>query len=81
MRGELANLTRLRFVLGLVGGIALPFWLSAFIDPHTAVVPVGSGPLLIAALGTLCLVAGEFAERSLFFMAAASPKMPGAVGK
>jgi formate dehydrogenase iron-sulfur subunit len=81
MRGELARLTQLRFLLGAVGGIALPFWFSVFIDPHSAELHVGSAPVVIAALATLCLVAGEFAERSLFFMAAASPKMPGAVGK
>jgi hypothetical protein len=36
--------------------------------------------LAIALGSTLALVAGELVERSLFFMAAASPKMPGAVG-
>jgi formate dehydrogenase iron-sulfur subunit len=81
MRGELSRLTQLRFLLGVVGGIALPFWFSVFVDPRAAQVQVGVAPLVIAALATLCLVAGEFAERSLFFMAAASPKMPGAIGQ
>jgi len=43
-------------------------------------VPIGGAPLAIALGSTLALVAGELVERSLFFMAAASPKMPGAVG-
>jgi Fe-S-cluster-containing dehydrogenase component/DMSO reductase anchor subunit len=80
MRGELVRLTTARFVLGVVGGLALPFWLAAFFDPAAAVVPLGSVPVAVTLLSTLALVAGELVERSLFFMAAASPKMPGAVG-
>jgi DMSO reductase anchor subunit len=81
MRGELAPLTVLRFSFGAVGGVALPFWLSAFIEPEAAKLALGTLPVLIAALGAACLTAGAFIERSLFFMAAASPKMPGAVGQ
>ncbi|HTV18224.1 MAG TPA: DmsC/YnfH family molybdoenzyme membrane anchor subunit [Polyangiaceae bacterium] len=81
MRGELAPLTQIRFLLGVVGGIVLPFWLSVFIDPRAAALELGTLPLAITAFGALCLTAGEFVERSLFFMAAAAPKMPGAVGK
>ena len=80
MRGELSRLTTARFLLGAVGGLALPFWLSAFLDPTAAAVPLGNAPLAIVLFSTLALVAGELVERSLFFMAAASPKMPGAVG-
>jgi formate dehydrogenase iron-sulfur subunit len=81
MSGELARVTQLRFLFGALGGIALPFWLSVFIDPKAAQLALGTPALLISALSALCLVAGEFVERSLFFMAAASPKMPGAVGQ
>jgi hypothetical protein len=81
MAGELARLTQLRFLLGALGGLALPFWLSVFIEPGAAQLHVGAAPLVIAGLGALLLTAGEFVERSLFFMAAASPKMPGAVGQ
>lgn len=81
MRGELAPLTQLRFLFGAVGGIVLPLWLSVFIEPAAAALALGTLPLVITAVGALCLTAGEFVERSLFFMAAASPKMPGAVGK
>jgi Fe-S-cluster-containing dehydrogenase component/DMSO reductase anchor subunit len=81
MRGELARLTQLRFLLGVLGGIAFPFWLSVFVTPHAARLELGRAALIISALSAVLLVAGEFVERSLFFMAAASPKMPGAVGQ
>jgi formate dehydrogenase iron-sulfur subunit len=81
MSGELSRLTQLRFLLGAVGGLALPFWLSVFVEPHAARLDLDAAALSIAAVSALCLVAGEFVERSLFFMAAASPKMPGAVGQ
>jgi formate dehydrogenase iron-sulfur subunit len=81
MSGELARLTQLRFLFGAVGGLALPFWLSVFVEPGAARLELGMAPLVISALTALCLIAGEFVERSLFFMAAASPKMPGAVGQ
>jgi formate dehydrogenase iron-sulfur subunit len=81
MRGELAPLAQLRFLFGVLGGIALPFWLSVFIEPKASALALGTLPVVITAIGAACLTAGEFIERSLFFMAAASPKMPGAVGK
>ena len=81
MRGELGRLTQLRFLLGAVGGLGLPFWLSAHVDLESPAITIGTLPVVIAALAAACLTAGEFVERSLFFMAAASPKMPGGVGK
>ncbi len=81
MVGELAKLTQLRFVLGAVGGIGLPLLLSSFVHPASPSLELGGPALVIALASTLCLVAGELCERSLFFMAAASPKMPGAVGR
>jgi formate dehydrogenase iron-sulfur subunit len=81
MRGELARLTQLRFLLGALGGLALPFWLSRFVDPNAARLELGGAVVIISALSAVLLIAGEFIERSLFFMAAASPKMPGAVGQ
>jgi len=81
MRGELAPLAQLRFLLGILGGVALPFWLSVFIEPKASALALGTLPVVITAVGAACLTAGEFIERSLFFMAAASPKMPGAVGQ
>ena len=81
MRGELAWLTKLRLSLGALGGIVLPAWFSAFVEPDAPAQALGAPALALALVSTACLVAGEFAERSLFFMAAASPKMPGAVGQ
>jgi DMSO reductase anchor subunit len=81
MWGELAKLTQLRFALGIVGGLVLPFWLSSFVDPTVESLRFGTAPIVIAAVSWVCLLVGELVERSLFFMAAASPKMPGAVGR
>jgi Fe-S-cluster-containing dehydrogenase component/DMSO reductase anchor subunit len=81
MWGELSAITRLRFLLVALGGLMLPFWFTVYVDPKAERVVLGAAALTITLVSTLCLVAGEFAERSLFFMAAASPKMPGAVGK
>ena len=36
MRGELARLTQLRFLLAALGGLVLPFLLSGFVDPSAA---------------------------------------------
>jgi formate dehydrogenase iron-sulfur subunit len=81
MWGELATLTQARFVVGVVGGLAIPALLPAFFTPGSARVQLSNAPLALAALSCVLLVGGELIERSLFFMAAASPKMPGAVGK
>jgi formate dehydrogenase iron-sulfur subunit len=81
MWGELATLTQARFLVGAVGGLGIPLLLPAFFSPLAPRVHLSNAPLALAALGCLLLVGGELIERSLFFMAAASPKMPGAVGK
>jgi Fe-S-cluster-containing dehydrogenase component/DMSO reductase anchor subunit len=81
MWGELAKLTQLRFVLGLLGGVALPLLLSMFVNPSAPTLELALTPLVIAAVSCICLLASELVERSLFFMAAASPKMPGAIGR
>jgi hypothetical protein len=81
MWGELSKLTQLRFALGVIGGLALPALLSIFVDPAAPNVALGATPVVLAAVSSLCLLGGELLERSLFFMAAASPKMPGAVGR
>jgi formate dehydrogenase iron-sulfur subunit len=81
MWGELAKLTQARFLLGVVGGLVLPALLTAFFSPLAAQAELTKAGLALATFSCLLLVAGELIERSLFFMAAASPKMPGAVGK
>ena len=55
--------------------------MPTFFSPTAALVQLPNAALALAALGCLLLVGGELLERSLFFMAAASPKMPGAIGK
>jgi len=81
MWGELARLTQARFVLGVVAGLVLPVFLSTLFDGSAQQLQLSGGALILAALSCLGLVGAELLERSLFFMAAASPKMPGAVGK
>lgn len=81
MWGELAKLTQARFLLGVVGGLVLPALLPVFFAPLAERAELTKAGLAIAAISCVLLVAGELLERSLFFMAAASPKMPGAVGK
>ncbi len=81
MWGELGTLTQLRFALGVFGGIALPLLLSTFINPAVDSVQIGLTPVIISVVSCVLLLAGELCERSLFFMAAAAPRMPGAVGQ
>lgn len=80
MRGVLAPLTRVRLTAGIVGGVLVPALLWVRLAVHGA--PQASAlDLVLCAVGALGLIAGEMVERSLFFMAVAPPKMPGAVGK
>jgi len=72
MLGDLRKLTALRFALSVAGGVCLP--LLVFSGALTA----EALPLLSAALLVL-LIAGELAERSLFFRAAPASRMPGAL--
>ncbi len=71
MTGELARVTTWRFLLGIVGGVAIPGVLLIQGVPAT--------PFALAmAMGMLVLCfAGELCERFLFFAAVVAPKMPG----
>lgn len=79
MVGELQVWTRMRFVCGLIGGVALP----AVLIVQTTY-PIAD-PLSPAALVGLCLasftlsVIGELIERTLFFTAAVALRMPGSL--
>jgi len=77
MVGELADLVRTRFALGLVGGVVLPafLWLSL-----SRAQPDMGTSLALALVGLVLLLVGELLERTLFFVAASSPRMPGAIG-
>ena len=67
MRGDLGGVTVARFAAGAVGGVLLP-----------ALVAAGraSGRAVVVLIFVLSL-AGELAERWLFFTAATAPRMPG----
>lgn len=74
LRGELRSTARLRYALGLAGGIVAPL----------VVVGLGSGPAPSAVAGLavgvpalVALVAGELTERRIFFAASTAPRMPG----
>lgn len=70
MLADLRAYTAARFGFGVTGGILLPLWLlSGKLPPDR--LPFASTLLF------LCLLAGEFAERYLFFRAAPASRMPG----
>jgi len=74
LTNELASLALARFAFGILGGIALPWALlheSADASPAKWLATV-------AALFAMS-IAGELFERTLFFMTAVSPRMPGAI--
>jgi Fe-S-cluster-containing dehydrogenase component/DMSO reductase anchor subunit len=77
MTGQLAGVTRQRFISGIIGGIALPGLLlapeslSAGAQWRDSVIAIVVVMLFVAAL------TGEFLERYLFFTAAVAPRMPG----
>jgi Fe-S-cluster-containing dehydrogenase component/DMSO reductase anchor subunit len=72
LAGPLRRPARLRRLLGVVGGVALPVLaaLGAAARSPSIVAPA-------AALALAALVCGEMAERYLFFSAVVRPKMPG----
>jgi Fe-S-cluster-containing dehydrogenase component/DMSO reductase anchor subunit len=74
LSGDLRRWTWARFGAGIVGGLILPA--AAFGATGTAA-PSSVLCMLIAGAALLTVVAGELAERSLFFKALASPRMPG----
>ena len=67
MLGPLQRITLARFVLGLAGMACLVCLLSGKVPPVTGLI------------GFVCLLAGEFLERTLFFKAVVPLKMPGPV--
>jgi formate dehydrogenase iron-sulfur subunit len=72
---QLANAWLARLVLGLVGGIVLPL----LCQKTSLIDELGPWRWLPLCSLTLAIVAGELIERYLFFTAAVSPKMPGAI--
>lgn len=74
LTGPLAGLNLARFVLGVLGGLILPWILL-----HES--PARSSAMWLSTVAALFVfsVAGELLERTLFFMTAVAPRMPGAV--
>ena len=72
LRGPLAGPAMLRVVLGLVGGVVLPLTLAGLGSDATPSVARS-----MALIAFACLIAGELAERTLFFSAVSRPRMPG----
>ncbi len=75
LKGPLIGAWRLRRSLGIVGGILLPIAWAATGPPMVA----GAGRV-VAVLALVVAIAGELAERRLFFAAVVRPKMPGGPG-
>ena len=72
MAGPLARVSYLRFGLAVLGGLIVPgLLLTADAGTPPGLVVTGS------AVGFLCLLGGELAERYLFFTAVVRQKMPG----
>jgi Fe-S-cluster-containing dehydrogenase component/DMSO reductase anchor subunit len=74
LSGDLGRWTWCRFISGALGGIVLPLVtlkLMAAVNPTPVIV--------VAAAALVSVVAGELIERSQFFRALASPRMPGDV--
>jgi DMSO reductase anchor subunit len=69
MRFRLGLLVRSRLACGVLGGIILPL---------LSLLPTEAGTP-IAVMGLCLCLAGELAERALFFLSVATVKMPGGV--
>lgn len=70
--GDLRTLMQFRFLFGVLGGILLPLGLLTNLSPASL------GQAFVASfLSLICLLAGEFIERTTFFSALSAPRMPG----
>jgi Fe-S-cluster-containing dehydrogenase component/DMSO reductase anchor subunit len=72
--GELAEIVSARFFLGVIGGVVLPL---VFLVQSPA---PGYATLGVTLWILLFVLLGELVERYLFFVAVASPTMPGGIG-
>ena len=76
MKNHLLNATRLRYLLGVTGGIILPLIIYLTATSSSATDNVNM-LLVLSSVSFLFALVGEFAERFLFFAAVVSKKMPG----
>lgn len=74
MTRELAGMTTVRFAIGALGGVILPSLLMNDAEQTSAVKWFATVTAIFAMS-----VCGELLERTLFFMTAVAPRMPGAV--
>ena len=79
MTNHLATATRLRYGLGLIGGIVLPIILYAQSQKAGIELADLNGMMIVTALIFTLTLVGELCERYLFFTAIVSKKMPGDV--
>jgi Fe-S-cluster-containing dehydrogenase component/DMSO reductase anchor subunit len=71
MTRDLYLCTFARYVAGASGGVLLPLLLRGHAGDRPA--------LAVATIGTLLVLTGELCERTLFFAAVSSTRMPGAI--
>ncbi|HEY6533843.1 MAG TPA: DmsC/YnfH family molybdoenzyme membrane anchor subunit [Acidimicrobiales bacterium] len=74
LAGPLRTLLGWRVMLGVLGGILVP-WIGVAALVSAPTVSIEAGVLLAAA--TVIAVAAELIERRLFFLASVAPRMPG----
>lgn len=76
MKRDLKEVTLWRFILGFLGGLALP---SLTLLAQS---PAGStAAMVLCGMSMILTFGGEILERTLFFTAVSAPRMPGAIGK
>jgi DMSO reductase anchor subunit len=75
LAGPLGPLALQRFVLGVLGAVAIPGLLA--LGHASAHPPGGLATSLAAVLALAACVGGELLERALFFRAVVAPRMPG----
>jgi formate dehydrogenase iron-sulfur subunit len=75
MAGPLGAVTGARFVFGLLGGVLLPWLILQELGRPGAT----DAAAVMAILSLVFLIAGELAERYLYFAAVAAPRMPGGI--
>jgi hypothetical protein len=74
LRGPLLPLVRVRIAASVVGGIALPSVVLAFLPAPGA---VGWATTLLVVVALVAFVIGELVDRRLFFLASVAPRRYG----
>jgi Fe-S-cluster-containing dehydrogenase component/DMSO reductase anchor subunit len=77
MIGQLASFTMARFAAGFLGGIVMPAFLLSSVRGNSEPEPVVL--IVVVSMLFLACLAGELLERTLFFAAVSSARMPGSL--